>query len=285
MSQSEKFLKHFIVIRFFPYKDDDFAQDIFDLDFLSRQVLLAKNNCIKSLENQSNKNFEIVFLANEKYFTDKKFDFIFTELKNSTELPISFIKTTDKNFAKKELKAFIKAACNEYDYVIHSRTDLDDFIYKDAVADTQNKVKECDIVLSYGYCKGYVYFNGVMYPYFPPYNGGYKAVLQSMILKSSLANEISFIGPYSFDHTKIKAKMENFLAAKGITFSENMFQRNTSTSAYIWFRHDDTYSNNGNPLVEIPRYIKRVKRLTGKDITKKYLEEEFAFQYDAKSIK
>ena len=59
MSQQGKTFKHFVIFRFFPYKDPKFNQDIFDLDFIAHQVFLAKNNCIQSLENQSNTNFEL----------------------------------------------------------------------------------------------------------------------------------------------------------------------------------------------------------------------------------
>lgn len=285
MSSSERIVKHFVIVRFFPYKDADFEQDIFDLNFVSRQVLLAKNNCLKSLENQSNKNFELIFLANEKYFTDKKFDFLFTELRNSTTLPINFIKTAEKNFAKSKLTDLIKKAYNEYEFVIQSRIDLDDFVYKDGVADTQNKIYKCDNMLLYGYLRGYVYFNGEMYPYYQPWGGlGHKSIFQSLILKSSFAKKLPFFVLYSVNHTKFKPGIERILTSKGLTFSENMFQQNNSTKAFIWFRHDANYSNMGNPLVQVPKYIQRVKKLTGEEVTKKYFETEFGFHYEIKSI-
>ena len=279
MSSSEKTLKHFVIVRFFPHKDPDFTQDIFDLDFVARQVFLAKNNCLKSLENQSNKNFEVVFLANEKYFNDKKFDFMFSELKNCTSLSVTFLK-------KDELIILVQKTFNEYKFVIQSRIDLDDFIFKDGIADTQSKIHQCDGLFSYGYLRGYAYFNGEMYPYYNPWRGvGHKSILQSIILESSFAKKIPFIGAYRFNHTKVKQGIERFLASRKLPFSENMFQQNDSTNAFIWFRHDANYSNMGSPFAEIPKYVKDEKPLTVENITKKQLEEEFGFYYDVKSIK
>lgn len=285
MSHQGKRLKHFVIIRFFPYKRPEFNQDIFDLDFVARQVSLAKNNCLKSLENQSNKNFEIVFLANENYFADKKFDFIFTDLTDATSLPMKFIKCNSTNLATSELLALINDARDEYDFVIQSRIDFDDFIYKDAVTDTQNKIEDCDSILAYGYLRGYTYFNGELYPYYEPWRGvGHKSIFQSIILETSFAKKIPFMGIYSFNHTKVKLKLEEVFASKGLPFYENMFQQNSSTNAFIWFRHDETWSNDGNAYVEIPKYVKRVKKLTADDISKKQLEEEFGFYYDVNSI-
>jgi len=278
MSSSGKTLKHFVIVRFFPHKDPEFTQDIFDLDFVARQVFLTKNNGLKSLENQSNTNFEVVFLMNEQYFKDKKFDFMFSEIKNCTSLPVTFIK-------KEELVPLIKEALKKYDFVIQSRTDLDDFLFKDGVAETQDKINECDSLLSYGYLRGYAYYNEELYPHFTPYPNGYKAVLQSLILKSSFAKNLPFIGIYRFNHTKIKLGLEQIFESKGLPFSQNMFQQNSTTNAFIWFRHDETYSNMGNPFSAAPKYVKKETPLTAKDITKKQLEEEFAFYYDVKSIK
>ena len=278
MSLSEKRVKHFIFVRFFPNKDPRYPHDIFDVDFLSKQLLLAKN-CLGSLENQTNKNFELVFLAHKNFFEDKKYKFIFSTLQNSTILPLNFIQ---RNY----MSHLVKAAFNKkYDFVIQSRMDLDDFVYKGAVEDTQSKVDECTAILSYGYCKGYAYISGEVYPHFHLRKGlGHIAILQSMIFKSSVTKNLPFIGPYSMDHVKVKPVLKSFLTRHKIDFSEDMFQQNTSTNAYIYFRHEFSHYNlvinAGNPEFKLPKCPK----LTTKDITKKYLEEEFGFHGELKSI-
>ena len=72
MSDSDKKIKHFVVSRFFPVQRKEFPHNILDVDFLLKQLSLAKN-MLRSLENQTNKNFESVFVANPKFFEDPKY--------------------------------------------------------------------------------------------------------------------------------------------------------------------------------------------------------------------
>ena len=277
----DKTIKHFVFIRFFPYKLSSFKRDIFDTDFLSAQVSLAKSNLLKSLENQTNKDFEVGFWTNDKYLSNPKYEFIFTELQNGITLPLKFLK-------KDDMSHLVSVAYDSYDFVIQSRVDFDDFMYKDAVADTQSKIDECKDILSYGYCKGYTYFNGELYTFpIPAYaHRGQMSTFQSWILKSSFAKQIPFIGSYSFNHTKVKPSLKEFLENNGLEFRDDMYQANVSDNAFIYFRHDATWMNNGKPYTEKPKSIDIKKKLTAKDITKKQLEEEFGFTgYELKSIK
>lgn len=288
----DKTIKHFIFIRFFPYKTPVYPYDIFDVNFLSKQLVLAKANVLKSLENQTNKNFEIVFLANDRYFSETKYEFIFSTLRNSTKLPLKFIKIHQPEnetgmylLKKSEMPDLIKDAYDKYDFVIQSAMDFDDFIYKDAVAETQSKVNDCADILAYGYCKGYTYIRNELYSYRFLCNGlGHLAILQSLILKSAFAKKLPFVGVYSFVHTKFKIHLKNFLEKNGIEFSEKMFEQNTSTMAYIYFRHEFSHEHlkqNGISELKIPKKAP----LTTKIVTKKQLEDEFGFYYDLKSIK
>lgn len=276
MSESNKKLKHFIIMRFFTFNDPKYPYDIYDVNFLSQQIILARN-ALGSLENQTNKNFELVFMVNDKFFDDPKYEFIFSSLQDSTSLPLTFIK-------KGQLRNLIKNASNEYDFIIQSRMDFDDFAFKDAITDIQNKVDECVNILVYGYCKGYIYLNGNLYDTEPYNEIGHRSILQSVITKSDLLKKYHYIGVYTFDHAKIKLKMKNFFEEKGLEFSESMFQQNISTVAYIYFRH--TYSH----FMQINNYDKQVKKAMKRyssiaNITKKQLEEEFGFFRELNSIK
>ena len=264
---ADKTIKHFVFSRFFPTQVPYYPHDVLDTDFLSTQVTLARNNCLKSLENQTNRNFEIVFYTNDAYFADPKYEPIFSALRDATTLPTKFIKGS-------EMSSLIMPAYNDYDFVIQSRIDFDDFIRKDIVEDTQSKVNECDKILGYGYCKGYTYFNKELYPFYATYKGrGHFSAFQSLILKSEFAKRHSFVSVFT-NHTKLKDKIERFIDKNGEVFSESMFQQNISTNAFIYFRHDTAWSNykpGGNVIT---------------DITKKQLEEEFGFAgYELKSIK
>lgn len=282
-------IKHFVIIRFFPYKRRDFPHDIFDVDFLSKQLVLAKNNGLKSLENQTNKNFELVFVVNPKLFEDAKYEFIFSTLRESTTLQVEFVKTNEgvysgeRNLQSDELSQLIKKSFDEYDFVIQSRIDFDDFMYKGAVADIQNKVEECDSILIYGYGNGYVYIQGEIYPFVRDYASaggtGHIALLQSFIMKSSVAKNMPFFEIYNFPHTKIKLAMKTFLEKNGIEFSENMFQQNTTDPAFIYFRHNSAVSSHSRSKA------KGAPKLDSQTLSKKKLEEEFGFNYKLNSIK
>ena len=167
-------IKHFVIIRFFSWQDPNYPHDVLDVDFLSKQLVFVKNNAFKTLENQTNKNFELVFIVNPKLFEDAKYEFIFSTLQEAKTLQIRIVKTNEgcsqeRNLQSDELSQLIKKAYDEYDFVIQSQTDFDDFVYKGIIADTQSKVEECDSILGYGYGNGYIYVQGEIYPFVRDY--------------------------------------------------------------------------------------------------------------------
>lgn len=274
----DKKIKHFIFMRFFSSKKADYPYDIYDVTFLTKQLLLAKNNALSSLENQTNKNFDLVFITNPKFFDNPKYEFVFSALQYATTLPLKFIKVN-------EMSGLVKNALKEYDFVIYSRMDLDDFIFKNAIADTHSNVAECDNILAYGYCRGYSYIWGELYEHYRLWKGvGHHSVLQSLILKTSFAKNLPILSIYN-PHPTIKTFLKKFLDDNGLTFSENMFKQNTSTNAYIYFRHefslDQFVEKSHNPL----KPPKNKEPITSADITKKQLADEFGFHLKLNSIK
>ena len=272
---SDKKIKHFVFMRFFNEQSPKYPYNILDVDFLSEQIVLAKNNSLSSLENQTNKNFEVVFILHEKAFLDNKYEFIFSGLQNATTLSLKFIKWNEQSL-------LVNEALNEYDFVIQSRMDLDDFIYKEAVKDIHSKVINCDSILSYGYCKGYTYACGEICSYYHPFNNeGWIGIMGSLILKSSFAKNMPFISVH-FNHTKVKPAMKTFLEKNHVEFKENMFQQNTSTNAFIYFRSEFSrwiYEFGSGKV-----YVLNRNRIT-EGITKKQLQDEFGFSgYELKSI-
>lgn len=279
MPASDKKIKHFVIIRFFSFDDPNYPHDIYDPEFLAKQLILAKNNALSSLDNQTNKNFVLVFILNDKFFDNPKYEFIFTELQNSTALPLTFIKNGD-------LPLLVNDACNDYDFVITSRMDLDDFACKDAVADTQSKVDECVDILAYGYCKGYMYIRGELYDTLITGGDlGHHSILQSVILQSAFAKKIPFVGAYTFNHMKIKNALKKFLEKNGVEFAERMFQQNISLNAFVYVRQEFSHyiltHHAGKPLLKLPKK----KPLTTENITKEQLASEFGFHDELKSIR
>ena len=272
---ADKTIKHFVMVQFFHWQNPRYPHNVFDVDFLSSQVPLAQN-LLRSLENQTNKNFEIIFRPNKRHLADAKYEPIFSALKNSTTLPIKFALGEERG-------VLIKEALKNYDYVITSKMDFDDFVFKDAVEEVQNKVNECNDILAYGYCKGYRYVYGELYPHKSLWGGiGHHSIFQSLILNSSFAKTIPFISVNSFTHEKFKRKMKEFFEKNGIEFLERMFEQNTSTDAYIYYRHD--FSQELKKRGGIKFRMPKRSPLTTADITKKQLEEEFGFFHELNSI-
>lgn len=239
------------------------------------------SNVFRTLENQTNKNFEVIFLMNPVFFDNPRYEFLFSELKKATTLPLKLIKSGTMNVITENTLNEL----DDEDFIIHSRMDFDDFVYKDAVADTQSKVNECENVLCYGYCRGYSYLEGDLLPHYYLFNGlGHLGILQSLIVKASFAKKLPMFSVYLGSHNKFKNSLKNFLAKNGVEFSENMFQQNTSTNAYIYFRHECARfvltQNRINPTIT----SQKENKLTTEDITKKQLEEEFGFNYKLNSI-
>lgn len=298
---SDKTIKHFVVSRFFTFQRGGFPYDIFDVNFLQTQLPITRN-ILSSLENQTNKNFELVFLMNPKFFDAPKYEFIFSTLQDSTTLPIRFVKYRgDTSFDyDREHKCYkfiadrqekqnpewldiLKAARNDYDFVITTAMDFDDFVFKDAVKDTQSKVDECENILAYGYISGYRYACGELYPDFYSWGKGraYHSVFYSLILKSSAVKDIPVFFVKDFWHSDVKIQLKILFKEHGVNFSEKMFQQDLSTKAYIYIRHDFAQEY----LVAHKPLKVDEKELTTKDITRKQLEEEFGFTgYELKSI-
>lgn len=278
MPATNKRLKHFVIIRFFPMQVPEYPYDVLDVNFLFPQLVLAKNNALKSLENQTNKNFELVFLVHEKFLSDAKYKFIFSTLKKSTSLPTKFIRYDEQGDLS-------NTALEEYDFVILSRMDFDDFIFKDAIADTQSKIDACDKVLAYGYCSGFEYINGELYVYVNNWNGlGHHSMMQSLILKSSFAKELPPMTAYYSAHPRVKLKLKKILEENGYAFSEDMFQQNTSAFAYIYFRHE--FSREQLRILGNTSFLTAGKvRLSGDTALKQWLQDNFCFHYELNSIK
>ena len=242
------------------------------------QLPLAKN-ILKSLENQTNKDFELVFIANPKYFDNPKYEFVFSTLQDFTALPLKFIKPAD-------VPALLKDAYENYDFVIQSGMDFDDFVFKGVVADIQSKVNECNNILTYGYAREYIFSKNELYTLLPTDRGylinniGY-ASCYSLILKSSFAKTLPVIGINGLAHSNMITNLKSIFEKNNIEFPEGVYQKNTAINGIIYFRHEfarEHLLGHGKTKGKRP--------LTNEDgLTKKQLEEDFAFFYDLNSIK
>lgn len=274
---ADKTIKHFVFSRFFPAQTQKYLYNVLAPNFLKTQLPLAKN-MLSSLENQTNKNFELVFLMHPQVFDDPMYEFVFSTLRASTTLPITFIK-------RAELRGLVENAYDNYDFVIRTGMDFDDFVYKDAVAEAQSKVNGCDTILTCGYGKGFIYSKGELYSHLPTErsylinNIGYVGLFRSTILKSSFAKTLPYFGDFS--HANLIPPLKDFLEKNNVEIPEDVYQKNISVNAFIYFRHEFSQQH----LLGFSK-TKGKTPMTTEDITKKQLEEEFGFRgYELNSIK
>lgn len=276
---SDKTIKHFIFSRFFSGQNPDYLYNVLASNFLKMQLPLAKN-LLRSLENQTNKNFELVFYANPKFFDNPKYEFVFSTLRGYTTLTLTFVKPSD-------IHSLVKEAYNNYDFVIQTGMDFDDFAHRDVVADMQSKVTECKDILTYGYGKGYIYDKNELYTVLPTErsyvksNDGYASCF-TVMLKSSYSKTLPcVIKLYGITHAKVITGLKEIFKKNSIEFPENVYQRNDSINGIIYFRHELSQEH-----LKGHDKTKGKTPLTTADVTKKQLEDEFGFTgYELNSIK
>lgn len=140
-------IKHYVIIRFFPI-DLGLGNIITDINFTKKSLNIFRTSCLQSLLNQTNKNFEIIFLINDNAPIDVINEFIENVKKN---YHINIFPVKNCNITK----YLYNVDKNEYDWLITTRMDYDDLIYNEAANNIQEIVKSTKYdLLCHGYCKG-----------------------------------------------------------------------------------------------------------------------------------
>ena len=129
-------IKHFIIIRFLCTPNLGFGEKIYDKDFIFDNIHITCKYLLPYLQNQSNDNFEIIYELNDKHDT-KLMSSYFNEnivFKKFKFKNVIFLRTC-------EINDYISNNIKYYDFLITTRIDCDDLIYKYAVDDIQNFIK------------------------------------------------------------------------------------------------------------------------------------------------
>ena len=217
-------IKHYIIIRFH-YKSSDEK-------LINNGIELFNNFTLKSLENQSNKNFEIILLIhneiNLNHSSIKKL------LKIKTNLNIKLIRL-------KELQSYIDINSKNIDFLITTRIDNDDLIYKDAVKEIQNKCNK-NIPLYYnGYDKLITMIGNDIencYKFYPNYHGiGSMSIFQSLIVNKNKINKLYNIYDLGY-HNKGKFKFIDIYKENNLEFKEIYFNINHMEDSSIYVKHE-----------------------------------------------
>ena len=108
-------------------------EKLFDQDLLDKGINIFKQYTLKSLENQSNKNFEIIMMIhNEIDLNHKSIQQLY---KIKSDIKINVLR-------KNEINSFIENNFINIKYLITTRIDHDDLIYNGAVEEIQSKCNE-----------------------------------------------------------------------------------------------------------------------------------------------
>lgn len=129
-------INHFVIIRFWCINLIS-QHELLRYEFLHDQLEIFKKYTLKSLENQSCKNFEIVLLIHGALHKDHP---IINELNNlQSPIKINIVRYSQLNKFLSE-----RSDCK---FLITTRIDHDDVVYKDAVFKTQSIINDSKKVL------------------------------------------------------------------------------------------------------------------------------------------
>ena len=210
---------------------------IFDDSFLQNSFNVMKNHLLNSLSIQDNKNFEFVILIHNE-IDKEKVSFLYG-LKNDYDFEITVIR-------KNELDKYISTFKDKYEFIITSRVDYDDHVYKTVVDDIQKRIDENYEVVLYGLKNGVTIIDGETEARFMTKNygnRGFFSVFETVILNTKKVENVFNI--YSLgNHTKIYETLKNNYRKYGISNEESIKYQfdDTDETRYIWIRHKNSQS-------------------------------------------
>ena len=228
-------IKHFILIRFYCLEMMP-KNKLFDENLLNKGIDIFTKFTLKSLENQSNKNFEIIIIIhneiNSNHPSIKKL------LKLKTILKLKILKL-------KELQSYINNNSKNINYLITTRIDHDDLIYKDAVEEIQNKCNK-NIPLYYnGYNKLITMIGNDIkncYKFYPNYKGlGSISIFQSLIVNKIKINKLYNIYDLG-NHANQKMKFIDIYKKNNLEYKEIFFNINHIEDCCIYIKHKFNHS-------------------------------------------
>lgn len=239
----KKTIKHYILIRFYCNEMMP-KKKLFDKNLLDNGIDVFNNFTLKSLENQSNKNFEIILIINNEININHPS--IKKLLKIKTILNLKILKN-------KEMKSYIYNNSKNFDYLITTRIDHDDLIYKDAVEEIQNKCNK-NIPLYYnGYDKLITMIGNDIkncYKFYPDYHGwGSMSIFQSLIVNKIKINKSYNIYDLG-NHTKNKIKFINLYKENNLEYKEIYFNINHMEDSCIYIKHNFNHSELSNKNID-----------------------------------
>lgn len=230
-------IKHIIATRFLCF-EGNLGDKVLSKEYIDMGLRLMSQYLIPTLENQTNKNFELVVLVHQKLnlgVYKRKF------LAMSEKLNIQVVRFN-------KFDEYVRAAAAESENLIVTRIDYDDLVWNGAVEDVQKRIGIAPLYI-YGYNRGYAWKEGdasIMVFYQEYKKRGHMSIFQSAIIKTSVS-EVVGIHPYKWNHTKPMEALET----RGIKPALVKFEPNYTKDAFVWVRHENTSSG-----LIFPGYVK-----------------------------
>ena len=223
-------IKHYILVRFYCLNMMD-KEKLFDKKILDNGVKVFEKYTLKSLENQSNQNFEIIInIHNEIDLNHESIQKLF---KIKSNLKINIVRYKDVN-------SFIENNLKNEKFLITTRIDHDDLIYNNAVQEIQSKCNK-DIPLYYnGYDRFITMINDDYintYKFYPEYHGnGSVSIFQSLIVNLEKINKVYNIYELK-THTLQKKPFMKLYELHNFKYKEEYFNINHLEDCCIYIKH------------------------------------------------
>lgn len=259
-------IKHFVITRFLSTKHLGLGDKIFDEDIIQNGIDYVNNFFIPSMNNQTNKDFEIIFIINNEHDIENSGIKKLRDI--NTDILCHILKDNEYfNFCKEQAKG--------YDWLILTRMDYDDLVKNTAAEEIQSMVKKNSNydLFCYGYNTGYTLNlkNKNLYNFEKSsyYKSGYFSIFESLCM--NLKTVKNPINVYSCQHTHLKKEVEKKGKAEYLRYM--IPPDSTCTNNFVWVRHENTgtelisgtaaFNNRFRNQCEIPNNF---KELFGTDI-------------------
>lgn len=241
-------IRHIIAVRFLCF-DGNLGDKVLSKEYIHMGLHLMSNYLVPTLENQTNKNFEVVILVHPKL-----------NLGAYKKKIISLGGTLNLDVVRfNKFDEYIKDAAKTAENLIITRIDYDDLVWDGAVADAQKRIGLAPLYI-YGYNRGYAWKEDddkIMAFYQEYKKRGHMSIFQSAIIQTNDPDVVG-IHPYKWNHTK---PMES-PHVQAIRKDKVKYEPNYTKDAFVWVRHENTSSG-----LIFPGYVRK-KAYLDKDAVK-----------------
>ena len=235
-------IKHYVIIRFYCMDMYNIGlEKLFNNEKLLHAAKIFERYTLRSLENQTNKNFEIILMIHNDISYEHIAISYLCNIKSN--IKINIVKY-------KDLMMFINNSLTNEKYLITTRIDDDDLIYNYAVEEIQSKCND-DINCYYnGYDRLITMINDDYvntYKFYPKYNGnGSISIFQSLIINRDKINKTITVNHLG-GHTNQKENFKKIFNENNLTYKEEYFNVNHLEDSCIYIKHNFNISTIVNP--------------------------------------